>query len=220
MKQWIIICIFFPVSIKICGQSTVTFFRLLPPDCTPDLNAKEKNALLRKGTYTIPGGDSIETIQYTIDTTESKNYLRYEYGFTTGQRGFVVFELRKLLRKNGEPLLIFSRYGGAPAAYDQHELRLFSYKSGKLAEINNNLLPKEIDIQDFLETGTPDSIKNKIESYVNITYDLYPNVKNAVSMRLFQQVFLNDYENYLVGTELLFTWDGNTFSRKIISDLE
>ena len=51
------------------GQSLTFFFKNLPPDCTPELTFTQRDSLLKRLDFVIPGGDSIETVKYTLDVS-------------------------------------------------------------------------------------------------------------------------------------------------------
>lgn len=150
LSCYIISFIIFSVgSIHSYSQSMTDIFRLLPADYTPGLNSKQKDTLLMKREYTLPGGDSLETIKYKIDSLGFSYYLEYNYSFTTGQRGFLQFELRKFIRKDGSILIIYSRYGGVPVDTHQQGLIAFEYKNNKLFLSKQNLLNKKVAINYF-----------------------------------------------------------------------
>ena len=104
------------IPFSLSAQTAGTFFKLLPASCTPEISKKERNLLLKHGEYIIPGGDSDETVKYTVEEV-SNNYLQYEYSFTTGQRAFNEYELKVFKQKNGQAMILYSNYGGLPAAY-------------------------------------------------------------------------------------------------------
>ena len=82
-------------------QSMESIFNLLPPESTPELNSEQKKILLKNKEYIIPNGDSLETVKYSLEIDETNQYLRYEYYFTTGQKGFNSYEIRKFKKKDG-----------------------------------------------------------------------------------------------------------------------
>src|SRR5687767_8380991 len=88
------------------GQSMAEIFRLLPEDCTPELDSKQREILLQAGTYILPGGDSLETIEYELDSSGFSDYLRYGFHYTTGQNAFLSIELRKFRRNDGGILIV------------------------------------------------------------------------------------------------------------------
>lgn len=204
----------FLASFSSFSQSMAEIFKLLPADCTPELDSKQRDTLLENAEYTLPGGDSLETIEYTIES-DLPNYLLYNYGFSTGQNGFIAFELKKFTRTDGSILIVYSRYGGTLRAYHQHDLKIFDYKNNKLILNKEKLLAQTISIKRFLRKGTPDSIAKKIESYVMATYDLDPENQKSVSYNLFPAVLLDDLEKYLLSDSMILTWNGKSFTKKL-----
>ncbi|MFT3823015.1 MAG: hypothetical protein QM731_03810 [Chitinophagaceae bacterium] len=193
-------------------------FRLLPLSCTPELGPQQKDTLLLTGVYTVPGGDSIETVKYTIDTNFNADYLRYEYGFTTGQQGFLYFELKRFYRTNGSVFVVFSRYGGAPIVFSQHELQMFDIVNGALVSSKEQLLPLKVPLKYFLKKGTPDAARAKLEKNVNTAYDLSPDVSNTIRYSIAFHTF--EEETHIAASVMIFTWNGKTFTRKIEKDPE
>ncbi len=197
-------------------QSMTEIFRLLPEDCTPELDSKQRDTLLQAGTYILPGGDSLETIEYDLDSSGFSDYLRYGFHYTTGQNAFLSIELRKFKRNNGSILIVYSRVGGMLRAYDQHDIFIFDYKGSKLSLTKQKLLPVEVPIKDFLKKGTPDSIAKKIKSYVMATYSLDPENPRSISFTLHPGSPIDEMEKYLLSYSMSFTWNGRSFIRKLV----
>jgi hypothetical protein len=202
------------------GQSMVSIFKLLPPDCTPELNSKQKDTLLKNKEYIIPGGDSIETVKYEFEIDEANKYLKYDYYFTTGQRGFISFEVRKFKKTDGSSLILFSRYSGAPAAFDQTDIYAFKYQNNKLIRITKELLPKETSVNIFLKANTPDSIRKKVETYSSRSYDLSPELKDSIEYKLFFEIINDEIEEYLLGDTVIYKWTGEVFKQDNIINSE
>ncbi len=212
MKKVFFCFLFFNTSY---GQSMSTLFRQLPLECTPELSYKERDSLLRNQKYTIPGGDTVETTMYSIDTSQSKDYLRYEYTFITGQSGFIVFELRRLKKENGKTFIVFSRYGGTTYSFSQHELRVFDIINYSLKENKTQtLLPKVVEINTLLKNQTPDNIKSNINESISSSYDLYPSLENQIFWRISSN-YPSENEEWTVRNQLVFSWDGNRFNTEI-----
>ena len=216
MKIILIINLFFLSGINLFGQSMTEIFRLLPADCTPELDSNQRDTLLKNGEYILPGGDSMETVKYTIDRTASPFYLHYVYDFTTGQRAFLSFELKKFTRKDGSILFIFSRYGGVPVDAQQQELIVFDYKNKKLIPNKENLLLKEVPIKHYLKNNPPDSIVSKIKNVMNSSYSLNSENPNSISFNLFPIVPFEELQKYILGRSISFTWNGKKFVKKLI----
>ena len=207
------------LTISAFGQTMTSIFRQLPPECTPELTIMERYILLKNGDYIIPGGDTIETIKYSIDTLEAKDYLRYEFNFSTGQAGFIAFELKSFRTTDGRRFIIFSRCGGMNRAYDQQDIKIYELKNNILIENSKQkLLPLTINITSFLKKETPDTIKTKIEQSVSGCYDLKPETTNEIEFGIFPQYPLYNDDQWILGYTIVFTWTGSTFDRKIMTE--
>ena len=196
------------------AQTMTSIFRQLPIECTPGLSGKQRDTLIIKGDYILPG-DSLETVKYSIDTSGTKDYLRYEYNFTTGQSGFIVFELRRFQKENGKKFIVFSRYGGLRHNYYQHELKIFDIENDCLTEnASQALLPREVGINNFVKEQTPEATEIKIEKAVSSCYQLYPEVESQIEWAIFPE-YSHEYDQFVLGLTLTFTWTGNSFERKL-----
>jgi hypothetical protein len=148
----ILITSFIVSSSMVCsfGQTMTDLFLKLPNECIPEINKKERQILLQKGEYIIPGGDSIDTEKYDIEEGEStKDFLRVESSFTTGQRAFLAIELRIFKKSNDDTILIYSRYGGAEHFFYQQELIIFNIRNGGLKENMEHLLQIPLTLWNF-----------------------------------------------------------------------
>jgi hypothetical protein len=199
-------------------QSMTGLFRLLPVACTPELNNKEKEILIEKGEYIVPGGDSNETVKYSIDTAEVKNYLRCEYSFTTGQRAFVIIEIKKFKKTNGEFILVYSQYGGVPIEVEQREFKIYNIRNGKLIESKEIMIPKDIGLRNVLRQGYSDSLFTKIKNNTNSSFLLNSDKENELEFRISSPLNLDEYKKYMIGNVILFNWDGRSFLKRIIWD--
>lgn len=220
MKSIITFLAFILVPILSFSQSMASVFNLLPPDCTPELNSGERKILLKDKEYVLPGGDSIETVKYNIDIDEANQYLRYEFTYTTGQRAFIAYEVRKFKKTDGSSLILFSSYGGLMRAFDQSEIHAFEYRNKRLVRLKKELFQPRINVSWFLKLNTPDSIKKQVEEYTSCSYDLSPDLKNGISCRIYFEVFTDEFNNYLLGDAILFTWTGKSFTRSKVTHLE
>lgn len=201
-------------TLMVNGQTMSFFFKQIPAEWTPELSSKQKDTLLQKGNYIIPGGDSLNTTKYVVDITTT-DYLSSEYSFTTGQKAFIHFELRRFTNTNGRQFIVYSTCSGMRKAYSQADLMIFDIENGILKQnIHQKLLPETIAITDFVKKETPDSIKVKIEKAVNDCYDLYPASKNEITFRIHLN-WSEDFEQWLIGNTLSFTWNGHSFDKKI-----
>ena len=199
------------------SQTIAEIFKMLPASCSPEINQKQRALLLKRGEYTIPGGSSQETVKYVLDSI-SKNYMQYEYIFTTGQRGFNSYEVKRFKKTNGEDFILFSNYGGMRASFFQNELKVFYLRNNKLIEdTQQKLLPQTLDIGEFLKRETPDSIRTEIEEGVSTSYSLGGKGLNQIEFSIFPEMPLDNYEPWIVGYTFIFTWTGKMFTKKMIS---
>lgn len=214
MRFLISILLFLFISFNSLAQSMAEILRLLPAEHALDLDLKQRDTLLQNGEYILPGGDSLETIKFELSLDDESGYIRFSLGFTTGQNGFVLIELRRFKRNDGSILIVYSRVGGALRAYDQHDILFFDYKNSKLVLSKKKLLPVNIPIKDFLNKGTPDSIVKKIQSRVTGTYSLDPADLKSFSYNLIPSVS-EDLEKYILRYSMIFTWNGKSFTKKL-----
>ena len=211
-----ILVVIFVLGLK-C-QAMTGLFRLLPAACTPELNSKEREILIEKAEYIVPGGDSNETVKYSIDTTDVKNYLRCEYSFTTGQRAFVIIEIKKFKRANGKFILMYSQYGGVPIEVEQREFIIYNIRNGKLIECREIMIPKDLGLKNLLKHGFSDSLFTEIKNNTNSSFLLNPDKENELEFRISSPLGLNKYKKYMMGNVMLFTWNGQSFVKRIIWD--
>jgi hypothetical protein len=199
-------------------QSMTGLFRLLPLACTPEINNKEKEILIEKGEYIVPGGDTNETVKYSIDTAHVKNYLRCEYSFTTGQRGFNIVEIKKFKKTDGGFILVFSQYGGVPMEYEQQGLEIYDIRNGKLVECKEIMIPRDIGLKNLLKHGYSDSLFAAIDSRTNSSYELMPWNENEIVFQISSPLDIKEYKKYMLGNKVIFTWNGQSFVKKVIWD--
>jgi len=215
-KYFLVFLLPFVISNTTFGQSLTYFFNKLPADCTPDLTVSQRDTLLQKLEFIVPGDDSMQIVKYDIDTSKAEFYLRYEYSFTTGQRGFISFELRKFTKDNGQSFVVFSRYGGTPHAFAQHDLKIFTINNNNLIEESSqNLLPKNMPLNMFIKSETPDQSKKRIAVAVDCRYDMTPDKQNEIEFEIYPQTPLEQDEKWVIGYSYTYTWTGKAFERKL-----
>lgn len=190
------------------GQTIQEIFKTLPLDYTPELSTEAKDSLIQNGIHTIPGGDSIETMK--ADYSAEMDFIRLEYYFTTGQSGFIVIELRKFQKIDGSTVVVYSKYGGARRAFDQHSLLTFNYavKSLKLSE--NIGLPKTIETSDFLKDNLPDSL-NSEKITLSTSYNLNPEEVNSIQYEINPQT--DQFDKWIKTERFLYKWNGERFEK-------
>ena len=218
MKIAIILAFLIHISPLSDAQTIGSIFISLPKDCIPDLNISQKKFLLKNKEYILPGGDSLETIKYTIAVDEKNQYLSCKMNFTTGQNGFSIIQIRKFIKKDGGSLIVFSRYGGLLHSYFQDEIRCFNSRNNKLTEIKNKPLPDSIGINRFFKSNTPDSLRVKLGSYISTSNDLRPELENAIAFKIFSQVNDGEAEKYIIGNSMHFIWTGLKFRESKIKN--
>lgn len=219
MKQLILLLtVYFTLpGLTVHGQTMTSFFRQLPIDWTPSLSTMQKDSLLQKGDYVIPGGDSLNTSKYSVDTSSS-DYLRCEYYFTTGQKAFIRYELRRFTKTDGKQFIVYSKYGGMEKAYSQVDLKIFYIVDGRIKEdANQKLLPNKVPIKEFLKQGAPAFTKTDLQKVANDCYDLSPEVQNHIVFRIAPNGS-TDFEQWILGYTMSFTWNGSTFKQKLITE--
>jgi hypothetical protein len=204
----LLFCVFIEYSF---AQDKRAIFKELPLDCTPQLSKSGRDSLLRYGTYQLPDGDSIESVRYVLDTTGDAGYFNYKYSYTTGQNGFLFFEVLNLPRSDGGSLVLFSRIGGVPKVFHQQEVRWFNLLNGELVENKKRLLPPSINLRHFLSSSTPDSIWAHIENFASYSYDFRIEVPNTIK---FTVLFDDVVTPFIVRNTVYFKWDGRKFSEK------
>jgi hypothetical protein len=203
------------MKINVIAQTMTSIFKLLPAECTPNLNNEQKKTLLKNGSYTMPGGDSTDTQQYTIDTIQSADYLSYVYDHTTGQRGFNVFELKRFNLEAGGYLIVFSRFGGAPVTFSQQDLKIFTFKNNVLIENKKQrLLPRGIKLDEFLAKQTPvDSRKTLNQNYCD-AFELKPGKADELEYQIsFPMYELKEDEKWVIAEAVVFKWNGHSFDK-------
>jgi hypothetical protein len=206
------IALLFCSFVEYCfAQDKRAIFKMLPLDCTPELSKSERDSLLHYGIYILPGGDSIETVRYVLDTTGDAGYFNYGYSYTTGQNGFLFFEILNLSRSDGGRLILFSRVGGVPRMFHQQEVRSFNLLNGELAENKKKLLPSSINLRHFVSAATPDSILSHIDNFVSYSYDFHIEAPNTIK---FTVLFDDVITPYIVRDTVYFKWKGRKFIRK------
>lgn len=183
-----------------------------------DINVSGRDSLIKYKTYADPSGTSEESVEYTL-TYINDSYLCYEMDFTTGQAGYVYYEMRKFRKKDGGYILVLSSYGGAPhAGYSQGAVKIFNVINGKLTENKGNVLPENYDLSEFRKEDTPDSVWKKSVDGIDYRYNLSPQSHDKIvfNIEVDQEYNWPMNEKYLKGYSIEYTWNGETFSNKMI----
>ncbi|WP_288369384.1 hypothetical protein [uncultured Algoriphagus sp.] len=163
---------------------------------------------MEEGNYTMPNGDSLETM--SVDYLTEKDYIKLQYYFTTGQSGFIVIELKKFQKIDGTPIVVYSKFGGTPSAFEQHSLVTFDYKNGTLLANKNLGLPETLETAAFLKDNLPDGL-NEEKISVSTSYNLNPGKSNQVEYEISPQ---SDQFDPCIETKILtFEWNGQRFQK-------
>jgi hypothetical protein len=190
------------------GQTIQEIFKVLPLSYTLELSSETKNLLMEEGNYTMPNGDSLETM--SVDYLAAKDYIKLQYYFTTGQSGFIVIELRKFQKIDGSPIVVYSKFGGTPSAFEQHSLVTFDFKNGTLLANKNLGLPETFETGVFLKDNLPDGLKEEKIS-ISTFYNLNPGKSNQIDYEISPQ---NDqFDPWIETKKLTFEWNGRRFQK-------
>lgn len=208
-----ILIIIFLISFQITkadSNEMAEVFRKIPNDLILDLNDNAIDSLLEFGRYTFPGGDSIITEEIAV-TESTEEFLQVHYGFTTGQRAFLIIEIRKFKISNDKSLIVFAKFGGLYAAFDQHILKTFILENDKLILVDNLRLPESISVFEFLKEDIPDSIRNE---YLDISsgYNLNPDMVNSIEYFIYPQT--ERFDVWIKTENVNYLWNGEKFYRK------
>ncbi len=197
------------------AQNIKYFFKKLPASYTKEFSAKTKDSLLEGKNYYPASNDGEEVIVYKLEALDiKKNWLRIEMNYESGQRAFETIELRSFKTKTGNSIVVFSDFSGVPHESWQNNLSVFTYtKAKKLTKIPSPGLITKISITDFLKSNTPDSIIKKYEGYFSINYELgYEG--NNIALNLYGELFIEVFNNWLVGDVIEFVWNGVRFIKQ------
>lgn len=209
IKRYVFFIFSLPLfSISSFGQTAKELFKLLPEEYKIDLTDTSIDSIFNQGKYILPDGDSIETVQCNY-SSEGKDHLNLYFSFPTGQSGFYNVELRTFKRKNGGLLVLYAKYGGSRAIFDQHTLKAFDISNGILVKNNDVDLPEFIATKEFLKPDAPDKVKR---TRMSTGYNLYSDTPKSIEYFVFSQAI--SWDKWLAVEDIVFTWDGNRFVRK------
>jgi hypothetical protein len=192
------------------GQSITEIFKVLPLEYTPELTLTGKDSLIIFGEYFFPDADSIETMKCDL-VIDAKEDIQINYSFTTGQSGFIVVELKKFVKQNGEVIVVVSRYSGTRRVYEQDFLKAFNLINNKLYESKMIQLPSHVELKDFIKPNTPDSLIEKIKNNISMGYNL--NSENGEGVEYTAYLQDDSFDEWLSTTSIIFTWNGNSFRK-------
>ena len=192
------------------GQTIQEIFKSFPSTYIPEMTNEAKDSLLENGTYIFPKAeDYMETMK--ADYRTENNYIKLQYFFPDGPSGFFIIELKKFQKNDGTPIVVYSKFGGSPKAFDQHILLTFSYENNTLEPIENLGLPKSIKTKEFLKEKILDSLDGK-KLNMNTSYSLKTNDNNCVEYNIYPEV--NAYHEWVKTEKFSFKWNGERFEPK------
>lgn len=192
------------------NEIAIKAFKLLPLKFTPELTTTGKDSLIKLETYILPGGDSLEQVQYYL--RKDTNSLSIHYEFTTGQRAFRVMQIKMIQSKNNDTIILFSSFFGDHTLFNQEEFALFNFKNNSLSIISNTN-PAKSFIQNptqFFKPSTPDSIKaltDELSIYFDIT-----DYKDKISLNV--SSYSSYISDWLIEKDFFFYFNGNDFEIK------
>lgn len=211
MKTWITILICLITPPLASGQTMFDILKLLPKHHLGEINI---DSLIKNNKYYRPDNSEEEIIKYTVgQINDTTGTLRIEMSFESGQRGFVIRELKRIKITDKEFLIVYSKVNGAPISFGQSELQTYLLKKGILTETRETLLPSKIGLIDFLKPNTPDSLVQKYSQYSNHCYELIYEGDNICYV-LYENFDLGDSEkSWLLGNKIEFVFEKRRFKR-------
>ena len=192
------------------GQTIQEIFKSFPSTFIPEMTNEAKDSLLENGTYIFPKAeDYMETMK--ADYRTKNNYIRLQYFFPDGPSGFFIIELKKFQKNDGTPIVVYSKFGGSPKAFDQHILLTFSYENNSLEPIENLGLPKTIETKEFLKEEILDSLDGK-KLKMNTSYSLKTNDSDLLEYNIYPEIA--PYYEWVKTEKFSYIWNGERFEPK------
>lgn len=210
-KQILFILLLLFSAIPLEAQTIEEIFHSLPAAYTPELTETAKDSLVQFNSYSIPGDDPREIMKVSI-IEKDEDFMRLQYYFTTGQRAFINIEIRVFTNRDGEPLIVYARYGGLPKAFDQHMLTTFNYSNGSLTRTIEKLLPETIAAREFLKPEFVENFDSELQE-ISTGYDLDPEEKNSIEYKLEPQ-FIFGKDHWIHTYSIFFRWNGEIFEKR------
>lgn len=211
MKRYCVIIILCLVSSLTSGQTMLDILKLMPSEHFGEIII---DSLIKNNKFYPTRNSEEEIIKYTLtDVNDTTGTLRIEMTFETGQRGFIIRELRRIKVKDNEFIIVYSVINGAPIAFGQSELITYRLKRGQLTKTKQSLLPSNIGLADFVKPNTPDSVIEKYSGYSNHSYDLTYSGDNIcyVLYESFDSFGID--KSWLLGNKIQFIFERREFKR-------
>jgi len=171
-------------------------FYALPLDLFSEMTVEGRYALVKNDEWTIPGGDSLEQTAYRLELVNDTT-ARILWTFTTGQRGFVAYELALFSSWSKWPVLVLSQYGGHPTAVEQQELEAFRKEFGSWNDQADLSLPQVPAVETYFLVDSLNADQSVVEPPLGhfsfeenrIVYTIFPKF-HAQAERITKQKFI------------------------------
>jgi hypothetical protein len=215
MRFITILFVFLLFSCSTLAQNIVDFFLLMPKGRFEFLSKEARDSLVRQGKYYPPDNvPDVEVITYSLSVDSSRNYLRVEMNFETGQSAFSICELRAWRTTSQHFIVVYSEVSGAPGFFGQGDLLVFEYGKDKtLRPFKKELLPSSIGLDAFIKPNTPDSVGSEYASYSNNSYNLM-HAEGEVVYCLYENFKAYGIDRkWLLGNLIAFRWVDDHFER-------
>jgi hypothetical protein len=199
------------VSRLTSGQTMFDILKQLPKENFEEINI---DSLIKNEKFYPASNSEEQIIRYTLTgVNETTGTLRIEMTFESGQRGFIIRELRRIKVTDNEFIIVYSVVNGAPIAFGQSELATYKLKRGQLTKKEKNLLPSNIGLADFVKPNTPDSVIAKYNEYSNHSYELVYSGDNICYV-LHENIDSYDIDkSWLLGNKIEFIFEKGKFKR-------
>lgn len=196
------------------AQEIKDIFRNIPLSYLPYLTSHSRDSLISNREYIFSGSDSTQMERYTLDI-RNNDCLTLTFDYLDGPSGFFQIALRRFLRTDGKTIVVYSKYGGSHAVFDQHELMVLE-SSGKTFKVCKTIaLPSTIASEEFIDKNIPAERKNKIKECLSSSYELNPEETSSVEYVAFYACLGEKETKPLV--RILYTWNGTNFVKKIVA---
>lgn len=182
----------------------------------PKENFEEINidSLIKNEKFYPASNSDEQIIRYTLTgVNDITGTLRIEMTFESGQRGFIIRELRRIKVTDNEFIIVYSVVNGAPIAFGQSELATYKLKRGQLTKTKKNLLPSNIGLADFVKPNTPDSVIAKYNEYSNHSYELVYSGDNICYVLYENFDSFEIDRSWLLGNKIEFIFRNGKFKR-------
>jgi len=215
------------------GQSISEFFKLVPTEYVDSMSVADRVKLMNNDTFYPKDNDDSCIEEYHLEYLDTeRNFLRVESDYKTGQAAYGIIELRSFTKKNGNKILVVSNGAGIHQEFHTNEIVVFDYQKGKLQISRTASLPSHLDVNNFIKTNTPDSLKTEYLSFSG-SYDLgiidgiAQDVNGKTNSRPLPNITYKLYDqemdwynidgSYLLGNTIEFIWNGDRFVRQKVT---